>query len=93
MLVVLTLLVYRIPGFLQFLLERPKVHIDKHFVLALEGFWHSPRVPAGASSAILKLAGGQHVSGFIDNLQFWRAEVAAVPGYAWAVLFARLAND
>jgi hypothetical protein len=32
----------------------PQVHLDLHLELALEVRWHSPRVPAGATSAILE---------------------------------------
>ncbi|MHC4216406.1 MAG: hypothetical protein ACYSWP_23900 [Planctomycetota bacterium] len=58
--------VYRIPGLIVFLLKCSQVNIDLYPVLALEGFWYSPRVPAGASSAVLEFARGENFTFLVD---------------------------
>jgi hypothetical protein len=60
-----------VPGLLLFCFERPKVGIYLHPALAFEIGWHSPRVPAGTTSAIFKLAGGKNGSGLVEYLKLW----------------------
>jgi hypothetical protein len=55
-------LLYQVPGLLLFDLKGPQVCIDPDLELALEPIWHSPRVPADATSAIGELARGQDLS-------------------------------
>ncbi len=88
------ILLYQVPGLLLFCcFKRPEVGIYLHLVLAFEVGWHSPRVPAGAASPILEVAGGKHRSGFIDNLHLRCRDTLLVLCYHVAVLLACLADD
>lgn len=57
------------PGFLCFCLKRPEVNIHLHSEFTLEIVRCSPRVPAGAASAIFEFAGGENLAGLIDDLE------------------------
>jgi hypothetical protein len=81
---------YRLPGILEFLFKRPQVNIHLHLVLAFEITWHSPRVPAGAASAILEFARGKYISSFIHYLQSRRRLSPAVLHHHATVLFPSL---
>ena len=58
---------YRVPGFIRLCFERSHVGIYLHFEFSLEITWCSPRVPAGAASAIFESAGGKNFSRLVDN--------------------------
>lgn len=55
------------PGSFVFDLEGSEVDIHLHLELSLEVIWHSPRVPAGAASAIPETVIEQHLSGFVND--------------------------
>src|SRR5512133_3232077 len=70
-----------------------QVHLDLHLELALEPFWHSPRVPADATSAILELVCHQHSSFLIHDLERTFGRMPAVAAEVKPVFFARTANE
>ena len=87
------LLLYQVPGFLHFCFKGPKVNIYLHLVFAFEILWHSPRVPAGASSPILEFTRGKYISRFIHDLHSWRGNSPAVLCDNTAVAFTRPAGN
>jgi hypothetical protein len=46
-----------------------QVESDLHLIPAFEPFWHSPRVPAGATSAIFEFVVYQHCSFLIHDFE------------------------
>ena len=83
----------RVPDFLHFGFKRPKVGFNFDLVFAFEGFWYSPRVPAGAASAILEFSGGKNIAFLVNDFQFRGANVAIIFLYARTIFFAGLADD
>src|SRR5512139_2925866 len=73
--------------------EGPQVDMDLHLELALEPFWHSPRVPAGATSAILELVRDQHSPFLIHDLERDRRRPSPAAPESRRVLLARAADN
>ena len=58
---------YRVPGFIRLRLKGAHVGFYLHFEFSSEIYWCSPRVPAGAASAIFESAGSESFAGFVNN--------------------------
>ena len=71
----------------------PQVHLDLHLEPAPETFWHSPRVPAGATSAIFELVCHQHVSLLIDDLELTFRSTPVVPAEVRLVFLCPAASE
>jgi len=55
----------RVPGFIRLCFERAHISFYLHFEFSFEITWCSPRVPAGAASAIFESAGSEGFAGLI----------------------------
>ncbi len=58
-----------VPGLILFGLDRTEVDVHQNLELAREIVGYSPRVPAGATSAILEITLGDYLARFVENPQ------------------------
>jgi hypothetical protein len=84
---------YRVPCFIRLCFERPHVGINLHFEFSFEITWCSPRVPAGAASAIVEFVGGKNFAGLVYNVKGRRGLPLTVLLDSAGVFFSGLTLD